>query len=141
MTTTFRQDARTALFAWLTAFRTANDTKVNTIHKRRPGSVTPPCLFIGALSEPQIVQGEGNVRSRIMAPQVVIVERLINNDESGESMDFLVDAFIDYATANPHFASGVIEPISTADVELDFGGTVYSATVVTLRTGIQELRN
>jgi hypothetical protein len=142
-TTTFRQDMRAGLYAWLGGFKTTQGSAVDTIHKRRPKSLTPPCIYMGSLSEPQIVQGEGNIRTRYMTPQVVLVERLIDVDESAELMDPLVDAFIDYATANPHIGDfAVIEPVSAMDIELDYGGgAVYSATVVTLRAQTQEGRN
>ena len=142
MTTTFRQDIRAGLMTWLTAFKAQQGSAVDTIHKARPGSLTPPCIYIGGLSEPSIVHDAG-LRQRVMAPQVVIVERLITADEAVEMKDPLVDAFLDYATANPHItAFAVAEPISTADIELDYGGgAVYSATVVTFRAIIGEGRN
>ena len=141
MPSTFRSDVRTQLHAYNTAFKAANPTMVLAVFKARPGSLTPPCLYIAGLSEPRIVHDSG-LRQRTMAPQVALVQRLVDAEETGDLMDDLVDAYLDYLTANPHLtAYTVIAPVSTADIELDFRGTIYSATLVTIRADIQEGRN
>jgi len=142
---TFRSDVRAGLYADLVAFKAANPTLLpGDVYKVRPGSLVAPCAYVGSLNEPTITQSGGagsGVRQRAMAAQVVLVQRLIVPDETGEAMDDLVDAFLDYMDANEHIAGGIIATVATQDVELDFAGTIYSATIVTHRVEIAEGRS
>ena len=140
---TFRQDVRDELYAYLVSFKAANPTMVaGDVYKVRPGSLVPPCIYIGGLSEPTIVQ-DASIRQRLMNADIVLVQRIIVADETGQAMDDMVDAFLDYldSSSREHVAGGIISTVSTRDIELDFAGTIYSATVVTVRAEIQEGRS
>jgi len=141
----FRQTVRDTLYAHLVAFKAANPTMVTgDVYRARPGSFVAPCIYIGGLSEPRIVQSGGagsGVRSRQMRPTIVIVTRLIVPDETSQAEDDLVDAFLDYMDANEHIAGGIIATESTQDTELTLEGTVYSATVITCRAEVAEGRS
>jgi hypothetical protein len=139
---TFRADARDALYAYGLAFKAANPTLVSgDVYRTRPGSLVAPAIFVGSLNEPSIVQSYG-IRQRTMAPTVVLVRRLIDKDETAQDKDDMVDGWLDYVDGNPHLTQyAVIATVSTQDVELDYAGTLYSATVVTHRLMIGEGRN
>jgi hypothetical protein len=139
-TTTFRADLRDALFAYMTAFKAANPTLVpGELYRTRPGSIVPPAMYIGALNEPRITTA-AQVRQREMRPQVVIVHSLIDRNSAADIKDETVDTWIDYVNDNPHIAGGLIEASSTSDIDLEYGGAIYSATVVFHKAEIQEGR-
>ena len=140
---TFRSDVRDGLYAYLVAFKAANPSLLpGEVYKVRPGSLAPPCAYVGSMSEPRINQ-DASIRQRIMRPTVVLVQRQIVANETGEAMDDLVDAYLDYLDGGgrEHLAGGIIATVSTQDTELDFGGTIYAATVVTHQAEIQEGRS
>lgn len=140
---TFRSDVRDGLYAYLVAFKAANPSLLpGDVYKVRPGSLVPPCAYVGPMNEPTITQ-TASIRQRLMTPTVVLVQRIIVPQETGEAMDDLVDAYLDYLDSGgrEHLAGGIIATISTQDVELDFAGTIYSATVVTHRAEVQEGRS
>lgn len=140
---TWRSDVRDALFGYAQSFQTANSAMVSgDVYKVRPGSLVPPCIYVGSLSEPLINQDASILQRRIMA-EVVLVQRIIDPKTEGEAMDDMVDAFVSYldSSSREHVAGGLISLVSTRDVELDFAGTIYSATVVTVEAQVQEGRS
>lgn len=141
--TTARQDIRDALYGYLVALKAANAAMfAGDIYKVRPGSIVPPGAYVGNLNER--VEQESQIRRRYFAAEVVLVQRLISASETGQAMDDMVDVWIDYVTDNPHLPnvvdSGVIESKSVRDVELDYNGTLYSASVVVHEVLIKEGR-
>ena len=140
---TWRSDVRDALYGYAQSFQTANASMVSgDVYKVRPGSLVPPCIYIGSLSEPRISQ-DASIIQRLMLAEVVLVQRIIVPQENGEAMDDMVDAMVTYldSSGREHVAGGLISVISTRDVELDFAGTIYSATVVTVQAEVQEGRS
>lgn len=138
--TTARNDIRSGLYAYLVALKVANATMfAGDVYRVRPGSFVPPCAYVGNLNE-QIDQ-DTQTRTRNFSPEVVLVQRLISPGETADAMDDMVDVYVDYVTDNPHMGGGIIEPISVRDVELDLGGTLYSASVVGHRVHIMEGRS
>jgi hypothetical protein len=64
------------------------------------------------------------------------VRGLYDNAEAMEWLDDACDSLLDYLSDRPHAISNttVITPLSTEDVELDLGGgTIYAATLISLR--------
>lgn len=140
-TTTFRADVRDGLWAYLAAFKATFPALVTgDVYKTRPGSLIPVAMYIGTLNEPTITEPSGQVRMREMRPTVVIVRNQVDRDGGAEQNDEIVDDWVDYVNDNPHIAGGLIAVVSTQDVELQFGETVYSATVVYHKAQIQEGR-
>lgn len=140
---TFRSDVRAELYAYLVSFKAANAAMVaGDVYKVRPGSLVPPCIYIGGLSEPTINQ-DASIIQRLMRAEVVLVQRIIVPQEQGEAMDDMVDAMVTYldSSSREHVAGGLISVVSTRDVELDFAGTIYSATVITVQAEVQEGRS
>jgi hypothetical protein len=138
---TARQNLRDNLFATVDAWRvTWNAAQSNDKHRihqgyrARPASFHPPLFYIGGISE-SLTHSVG-VRQRLQQAQVAIVRGLYDNAEAMEWLDEATDSLLDYLSDRPHAIdnSTVITPMSTEDVELDLGaGTVYAATIVTLR--------
>lgn len=140
---TWRSDVRDALFSYAQAFKAANAAMVaGDVYKVRPGSLIPPCIYVGSLSEPLLNQ-DASILQRRMLAEVVLVQRIIDATTDGEAMDDMVDAFVSYldSSSQEHVAGGLISLVSTRDVELDFAGTIYSATVVTVQAQVQEGRS
>lgn len=140
---TFRADVRDELHAYNVAFKAANAAMTaGDVYKVRPGSFVAPCIYIGGMSEPTIVQ-DASIRQRIMFVEIGLVQRIISATETGESMDPMVDAYLDYldSSGREHVAGGIISTVATRDIELDLGGTIYSVTVVTVRAEVQEGRS
>lgn len=147
MTTTYRADKRTAYAAGLASFaNTWNGThsdkaKIIQISRIRPATFNPPTIYVGLFSEPLIANREG-VRTRMARDQLVLVQGLYDNGETADRQDPLVDAFLDWLTANPHLIpETVTEPVATEDVELAVGPTSYFATIVTVTSDIAEGRD
>ena len=143
MPTTFRSDVRGGLYALLMGFQTANPTMLHHTYRRRPGSF--PDKFSGFVgSMPETVAHDSGTRRRTMSPTVVLVGRLTEpSHEMADALDDLVDAFLDYCTANPRAAGNdtLIAVTAIEDVELDEGGTNRPAVVFTFGdTYIQEGR-
>jgi|SRR3990172_8330300 len=138
--TTARNDLRAGLYAYLVALKAANAAMfAGDVHKVRPGSLVPPCAYVGNLNES--INQDTQTRTRDFTPEVVLVQRLISPTETVDAMDDMVDVYVDYITDNPHMGGGIIEPTSVRDVELDLGGTLYSASVVSHKLHIMEGRS
>ncbi len=139
--TTFRADMRDGLYAYAVAFKAANASLVTgDIYKTRPGALIPVAIYVGSLNEPSITHS-AQVRQRTMRASIVIVRNLVDRDGGAEANDDIVDLWVDYVNDNPHIAGGLMSVSSTQDVELTYGETVYSATVVTHLAEIQEGRS
>lgn len=137
--TTARQDLRTALYGYLVTLKAANATMfAGDVKPVRPGSFVPPMAYVGFLNE--AVTTDAQTRQRLFTPDVVFVQRLISATESADAMDDMVDLWLDYVSDNPHMAGGIIEVVSVRDIELDLGGTLYSASVVGHRVNVREGR-
>lgn len=148
MTTTFRQDVRSAFAGLLDSFKAANPTLLQQTYRARPGSFHPPLGYVGLINEPSIQHMSG-VRRRQVRVQLVLVQGLYDNAETSDRQDVLADTFLDYLTANPHAINGrsVIDVPSMEDVELtiqaaaDKPPLVYAATLVTVESDLVEGRN
>lgn len=139
---TARSDLRANTFTALDAWRDqvwnpaqTNDRKrIHQAYRARPATLHPPCAYIGAISE--TLQHSAGVRQRMQTVAVAVIHGLYRSDETMEWLDDAADSLLDYLSERPHAISNttVITPMSTEDVELDLGGgTVYAATVITLR--------
>lgn len=138
--TTARADLRDGLYAYLVAVKAANATMfAGDVYKVRPGALVPPGGYVGNLNE--VIDQDTQTRTRLFTADVVLVQRLISPSETGQAMDDMVDVWLDYVTDNPHMAGGIIEPKSVRDIELDLGGTIYSASVVGHRLNVMEGRS
>jgi hypothetical protein len=138
---TARSDLRANLFStvddWREAWNAAPTTERHEIHQgyaARPASFHPPLFYIGGISE--TLNHSAGVRQRLQTAQVAIVRGLYDNAEAMEWLDDACDSLLDYLSDRPHAISNttVITPLSTEDVELDLGGgTIYAATLISLR--------
>lgn len=136
---TARNDVRAGLYSFLTTLKAANTAMfAGDVHRVRPGSLVPPCAYVGNLNE--VIDQDAQTRTRLFNAEVVLVQRLISPGETADAMDDMVDKYVDHVTDNPHLGGGIIEPVSVRDVELDLGGTLYSASVVGHRVSIMEGR-
>lgn len=140
--TTWRSDIRDGLYAYAQSFQTANSAMVSgDVYKVRPGALVPPCIYIGRFTEN--LNQDASLLQRLILAEIVLVQRIIDPKVDGEAMDDMVDAFVAYLDSSnrEHVAGGLISLVSTRDVELDFAGTIYSATVITVRAEVQEGRS
>jgi hypothetical protein len=131
VTTTFRVDTRTALYALLQTFNSAQ-AGLRQVYKARPPDFgSCPCAYVGGITEPQIRHDSGT-RQRTIEANVVLVDELTDNEESAGRLDLLTDALLDALTAAPHAAGAqtVISPVRIDTAELDVGGVFYAANVI-----------
>lgn len=142
MATTFRTDIVTGLLAVLNGVVAANPTLLIRAYRARPeGFPDLPAAYIDGRPE-QITQ-DSQVRTRIMAPEIVIVRRITNNDEAMAATDTLVDIIVDAITANPQFATGTIHrgSFTVTDEDAPFGDYDLAAVRIRLTdVSIQEGR-
>lgn len=141
MSSTFRSDVRTAMYALLGTFQVANPTLLQTYKARPPDFGSCPCAYVGGITEPQILHDSGT-RQRNIEANIVLVDELSDNEETAGRLDVLTDALIDALTAAPHAVSGysVTQPIRVDTAELDVGGTFYAANVIVVSGLILEGR-
>lgn len=105
MTTTFRSDVAGGLHSILSAFAVANPTLLRRAFRARPSSWTTDTPFGWVETRNETVRHDSGLRMRTMTPSVVVVDRLTDNIETMDRMDDLVDALLDYFTANPHITA------------------------------------
>lgn len=139
---TFRHDARVALAAFLEAFRVANPTLLTQTYGARPGSLYPPCAFVGDWREPTISL-DMQLVTRLPQVELLLVQGEYDNAETMDRQDILTDAFVSYLANHPHVGNGVIISLGTDDREVTFSGpggssATYLLTAVTVALDIQE---
>lgn len=99
--TTFRTDVAAGLAALVAAYRTANPGRIYSHWDARPAQFTEtPLTFLGSYDE--TITHSGQVRTRTMTVEFVLVDHLADNQETAGRVNPLVDALIDWLTANPH---------------------------------------
>jgi hypothetical protein len=111
----------------------ANPSLLLRAYRARPeGFPDLPCAYIDG--RPEAIQQDSGIRTRIMAPQIVIVRRITNNDEAMAAFDTLVDIVVDAITANPQFATGTIHrgTFTIADEDAPYGDYDLAAVRITL---------
>jgi hypothetical protein len=121
LNTTFRQNVRAGITTTLGLFKAANPTLLRKIWRVRPESFTLgdlPAMTVGNLTES--IATTNGVRQRQMDGFTVeITDNVADNTETSNRGDLLVDAIMDFLTANYHMASGtsIVEPIGVTDGE------------------------
>ncbi len=142
-TTTFRQQMRSGCMSVLTTFKNANPTLLAHVYDHRPSNFRTPCAFVdNVLEEPAINVG-ASIRRRELNGRVVIVNKLITNDQAADEQDALVDglvtSFSDKANARAAGAGAYIVPTSVTSDTVTDGEATYAASVInvnaTERTG------
>lgn len=141
MSSTFRNDTRTALYSLLQTFNTAQSGLQQVYKARPPDFGACPCAYVGGITEPSIPHDSGT-RQRNLEANVVLVDELTDNEETAGRLDVLTDALLDALTAAPHAVSGysVITPVRIDTAELDVGGVFYAANVIVVSGLIMEGR-
>ena len=125
--TTFRNDIAAGIYAVLNTYATANPDRLQRAYRARPtGLPDLPAAFIDSRPE-RVTHGE-SIRTRTMAPTVVVVRNASDNLEDAEAFDILVDALVDAFTASPQFATGTIwDEMTVADEEYPVGDYLLPA--------------
>lgn len=134
MASTARTVVVTQVKALLDTWIAANPTLLRQCWRSRPAKVAEtPFAFIGGRNE--ALRHDSGTRDRTFTIQVVLVDTLTDNIESGDRIDPLVDLLVDLFTANPHAVSAttVIEPVGVEDVEIEYPPVIYRASAISLR--------
>lgn len=134
MATSFRQDLRAGCYSVLSTYQAANPTLLYEVRDFPPESYHTPMAYVEkAVNE--TLRHDSGTRIRVCRVNVVIVNKLVSNDQATGEQDVLVDAILDAFTATPHGASStsLIEPVSVTDTELtDANGVKYAAAVIAI---------
>ena len=142
MATSFRADLRAGCKTVIDTYQAANPTLVFHTYDYPPESFHTPCAYVEKAVNESILHDSGT-RQRTLRVNVVIVNKLVSNDQATGEQDALVDGLLDGFTAAPHAASSttVIAPVSVTDTELsDANGIKYAAAVITIEGTILEGR-
>src|SRR3990167_2507485 len=134
MATSFRQDLRAGCFSVLTTYQTANPTLLPHIHRAPPEAFNTPCAYVEKTVNETLSHTSG-LRFRTCRVNVVIVNKLMDNDQATVEQDVLVDGLLDAFTAAPNAAAAatLIEPVAVTDTEITAGeGVRYAAAVITV---------
>jgi hypothetical protein len=145
VSTTYRADARAALFAYLQAFQTAynataaDKAKIQQTYRARPATMNPPALFVGTWRES--ISLDMQLVGRQAQVDILLVQGIYDNAETMDRQDGLTDAFISYMANHPYVGVGTNLSLLTLDQEITLSGgssAVYLGTAVTLSLNIQE---
>lgn len=140
----FRELVTAGMVSTLQTFRTANPTLLKGVASARPksfGNFDLPGAYIGGRDE--AVFHDQSIRRRIMAPQIIVVDRVPDNIEAQARMDALIDGLQDVLTDGYHSASGFSLTQQTAVNEIDLadGGTNYVGNAITISALVAEGRD
>lgn len=142
MATSFRQQLRAGCKTVLDTYKAANPTLLYEVYDFPPGSYHTPLAYVEkAVSE--TIRHDSGTRQRTLRVNVVIVNKLMSNEQATDEQDVLVDGLLDGFTAAPRAASAstLIQPVSVTDTELtDADGIRYAAAVIAVEGVIQEGR-
>lgn len=139
-----RQGYKTLLEAFMTDYNASvanGKDKLIGVFRARPPSFNPPLAYVGTFRE--TVSHTMGVRQRMSRDELVIVQGVYDNFETVDRQDLVVDAFTDWLTTHYDAAGDntVTEEVAKEDVELDFKGIVYFATVFSVTSDAAEGRN
>ena len=144
--TTFRQDVNAGVQATiLQPFATANPTLLRKVLTERPQSLATgelPLAWIDQMDE-TIVHANG-VRQRQMGGlRICVADIAPDPEEYSDRANFVVDALLDWLTANFHAASAtsIVEPVSVSESDYDEGGTHFTVTAIGCNAYVAEGRN
>ena len=141
--TTFRADLRAGCYAILAAVKAASPTLLPDISPSPPESYSTPMGFVEKRVR-ETTTHTAQTRTRTLEAGIVIVNKLMSNDQATSEQDVLVDLVVDACTAAPNAAGAatLIEPVSVLDFELQGGdGIRYSAVRIGVRGTIREGRS
>ncbi len=149
LNTTFREDVRAGIVTTLNSFKSANPTLLRHVWRVRPESFTLgdlPAMTVGNLTE-SINTTQGIRQRQMDGFTLTITDNVADNTETSDRGDLLVDAIMDFLTANYHMASGVsiVEPIGVTDGESgaigEGAGSLYwYSQVISFRAYVMEGR-
>ena len=137
----FRTDFRAGCKDVLDTYSAANPTLLPHVYDYPPESFNTPCAYVEkAVTE--TYRHTSGLRQRVARVNVVIVNKLVSNDQATDEQDVLLDGLIDAFTADPHAAGAttLLEPVGATDTELEASGTRYAGAVLTIEGSIQEGR-
>lgn len=108
MATTFRADTRAGIVTAAQAFVTANPTLLRAVHAAKPTRYSGdiPFGYVELLSE-SIAHTSGT-RIRTLSPSFVVVGRPLENDQSADEFDALVDLLVDHFTDYAHISPNTV---------------------------------
>jgi hypothetical protein len=104
MTTTFRTDTRAGIVTAVQAFITANPTLLRAVHSEKPSRYTGdiPFAYVELLTE--AIRYDSSLRMRTLSPSCVIVGRPLENGQSIDEFDALVDLLVDWFANYAHLS-------------------------------------
>lgn len=138
----FRADLRAGCYSVISTYQAANPSLLAHALDYPPESFHTPLAYCEKAITEALVHDSG-IRRRTLRINVVIVNKLVSNDQVTGEQDALVDGIVDAFTAAPRAAgaNSRIEPVSVTDTELsDPNGNRYAAAVITVEGVIQEGR-
>jgi hypothetical protein len=142
MTTSFRQELRAGCKSVLDTYQAAHPDQLNKVYDYPPESFDTPAAYVEKTVNERI-EHDASLRRRVLTVNVVLVNKLMSNDQATGEQDVLVDGLLDAFTAAPHGASTTteIQPVSVTDTEITAGeGVRYAAAVIAIEGSTQEGR-
>jgi len=139
---TFRAQFRAGLKTVLDTVKAANPSALLEVREYPPESYHTPLAYVEK-GVNETLQHTSGVRIRTLRGNIVLVNKLVSNDQATDEQDVLVDLVLDALTAAPRAASAstLIQPVSVTDTELqDANGNRYAAAVIGVEGVIQEGR-
>lgn len=133
-TSTFRADIVDGIMAVLNAYIAANPTQLVRAYRSKPLNVAAgdlPAAYVDVRNE--VINHSEGVRVRVMTPTIVVVDRAVDNIETGDRMDPLIDDLVDAFTATPQLATGTIwDRMDIRDIPVEIGEYEYAGVRITI---------
>ncbi len=105
---------------------------MNACAGARPPSLDVDLQTAFIETRPEVVAHANGIRTRTMNPSVTFVDRLTDNVETMDRMDVLVDAALDYFTANPHITPNTVwDQVTMTDLREDAGNAIFQGVTFT----------
>lgn len=137
----WRGDCRDSFVTSLTAFKAANPTLVEHIHRARPPMLPDNrSIYVGNIVEQ--IRHDSGTRARTAQVELWCCRHLSDNAESTDDLEDLADALVDWLTTN-YGLTGTLtvqEPVSTATGEVLDGATPTPAVLVISSALVQQGR-
>jgi hypothetical protein len=130
---TFRAQVRAGCKTVLDSVQATNPTLLAHVYDHPPSAPRTPCAWVSKEMR-ETYQHTTGLRLERLEARIVVLNRLISNDQASDEQDVLRSLVLDAFTSSPRAASSqsMIEPIACEDQVFEFDSASYAGFVLTI---------